>query len=183
MPRVYEGKTRLAGIKSSHIVCARLTEKQPLSMGMNMYEPHRVNMYRLVNEILLDNLFVHLVRASLDYVPWKARKPVEADLRQLIYRAGKAVEAEQHNCASVRGYTASVAFGNSFQPVYAGDEDVLYAPVLQFRQHLQLERRAFRLCHRQSQHFLLAVQVDSRYHVDRLVLDVALVPHFHHQCV
>jgi hypothetical protein len=30
---------------------------------------------------------VHLVRASLNYVAWKARKPVAADL-QLIYRAG-----------------------------------------------------------------------------------------------
>ncbi len=38
---------------------------------------------------------VHLVRASLNYVPWKARKPVAADL-QLIYRAGTVAEAEQH---------------------------------------------------------------------------------------
>ena len=38
---------------------------------------------------------VHLVRASLNYVPWKARKPVAADL-QSIYRAGTAAEAEQH---------------------------------------------------------------------------------------
>ena len=38
---------------------------------------------------------VHLVRASLNYVPWKARKPVAADL-QLIYSAGTVAEAEQH---------------------------------------------------------------------------------------
>ena len=38
---------------------------------------------------------VHLVRASLHYVPWKLRKPVVADL-QLIYRAATAAEAEQH---------------------------------------------------------------------------------------
>jgi putative transposase len=38
---------------------------------------------------------VHLVRASLNYVPWKARKPVAADL-QLIYRASTVAEAEQH---------------------------------------------------------------------------------------
>src|SRR5499427_10242984 len=38
---------------------------------------------------------VHLVRASLNYVPWKARKSVAADLR-LIYRAATAAEAEQH---------------------------------------------------------------------------------------
>ena len=37
---------------------------------------------------------VHLVRASLNYVPWKARKPVAADL-QSIYRAGTVTEAEQ----------------------------------------------------------------------------------------
>ena len=38
---------------------------------------------------------VHLVRASLNYVPWKLRKPVAADL-QSIYRAATASEAEQH---------------------------------------------------------------------------------------
>src|SRR6202795_741343 len=38
---------------------------------------------------------VHLVRASLNYLPWKARKPVAADL-QSIYRAATAAEAEQH---------------------------------------------------------------------------------------
>ena len=32
--------------------------------------------------------------ASLNYVPWKARKPVAADL-QSIYRAGTVTEAEQ----------------------------------------------------------------------------------------
>ena len=36
---------------------------------------------------------VHLVRASLNYVTWKARKAVAADLRS-IYRAGTAAEAE-----------------------------------------------------------------------------------------
>jgi putative transposase len=37
---------------------------------------------------------VHLVRASLNYVPWKSRKQVVADL-QLIYRAATSEEAEQ----------------------------------------------------------------------------------------
>src|SRR5262245_31078711 len=37
---------------------------------------------------------VHLVRAALNYVPWKVRKSVAADLR-LIYRASTAAEAEQ----------------------------------------------------------------------------------------
>jgi putative transposase len=36
---------------------------------------------------------VHLVRASLNYVPWKRRKEVAADLRQ-IYRAATEAEAE-----------------------------------------------------------------------------------------
>jgi putative transposase len=36
---------------------------------------------------------VHLVRASLNYVPWKRRKEVAADLRQ-IYTAATAIEAE-----------------------------------------------------------------------------------------
>ena len=38
---------------------------------------------------------VHLVRASLNYVPWKLRKPVAVDLKS-IYRAATAAEAEQH---------------------------------------------------------------------------------------
>ena len=38
---------------------------------------------------------MHLVRASLNYVPWQKRKPVVADLR-LIYRAATAAEAEDH---------------------------------------------------------------------------------------
>ena len=36
---------------------------------------------------------VHLVRASLNYVPWKSRKQVASDL-QSIYRAATAAEAE-----------------------------------------------------------------------------------------
>jgi putative transposase len=38
---------------------------------------------------------VHLVRASLNYVPWKHRKMVAADLRR-IYRAATAEEAKQN---------------------------------------------------------------------------------------
>jgi putative transposase len=38
---------------------------------------------------------VHLVRASLNYVPWKHRKLVAADLRR-IYRAATAEEAKQN---------------------------------------------------------------------------------------
>jgi len=36
---------------------------------------------------------VHLVRASLNYVNWKERKAVAADLKE-IYRAATAVQAE-----------------------------------------------------------------------------------------
>jgi len=38
---------------------------------------------------------VHLVRASLNYVNWRERKPVAADLKP-IYRAATAVEAEMN---------------------------------------------------------------------------------------
>ena len=38
---------------------------------------------------------VHLLRASLNYVPWQKRKQVAADL-QLIYRAATVAESEQH---------------------------------------------------------------------------------------
>jgi putative transposase len=41
---------------------------------------------------------VHLVRASLNYVPWKLRKQAAADL-QLTYRAATAAEAEQQLAA------------------------------------------------------------------------------------
>ncbi len=37
---------------------------------------------------------VHLVRASLNYVGWKERKQVAADLKT-VYRASTAEEAEQ----------------------------------------------------------------------------------------
>src|SRR5437870_11492484 len=40
---------------------------------------------------------VHLVRASLNYVPWKRRKEVAADLRK-IYRAATEAEAEIRLC-------------------------------------------------------------------------------------
>jgi putative transposase len=38
---------------------------------------------------------VHLIRASLNYVPWKDRKQVAADLRK-VYEAATAAEAELH---------------------------------------------------------------------------------------
>src|ERR1039457_1345036 len=38
---------------------------------------------------------VHLVRASLNYLPWKLRKQAAADM-QLMYRAATVAEAEQH---------------------------------------------------------------------------------------
>src|SRR6266487_3944648 len=50
---------------------------------------------------------VHLVRASLNYVPWKHRKLVAADLRQ-VYRAATAEEARQHLEAMIKKWTMSV---------------------------------------------------------------------------
>ena len=43
---------------------------------------------------------VHLVRASLNYVPWKRRKEVAADLRQ-IYQAATEAEAEMRLARSM----------------------------------------------------------------------------------
>jgi putative transposase len=48
---------------------------------------------------------VHLVRASLNYVPWKQRKQAAADL-QLIYRAATAAEAKQQLEAFTRKWEA-----------------------------------------------------------------------------
>ena len=42
---------------------------------------------------MLQLCIVHLVRASLNYVNWKERKQVAADLKE-IYRAATAVQAE-----------------------------------------------------------------------------------------
>src|SRR5712692_6242784 len=47
------------------------------------------------NKAIYVVLGVHLVRASLNYVPWKAHKEMAADLKA-IYRAATAEEAEQH---------------------------------------------------------------------------------------
>src|ERR1700693_230441 len=84
---------------------------------------------------------------------------------------------------AVRWWDSTISPPASVQPIHAGDEDVLHAPILQLRQHLQPELRSFRLRYPQPQHFLLAFQVDSQHYVNRLVLDVALVSHFHHQRV
>src|SRR5438105_9854083 len=48
---------------------------------------------------------VHLVRASLNYVPWKHRKLVAADLRR-IYRAATAEEAQQNQEEVTRQWRA-----------------------------------------------------------------------------
>src|SRR5207302_680936 len=52
-------------------------------------------MVKVRDEGHVQNKAIYLVRASLNYVPWKLRKAVAGDLR-LIYRAATAAEAEQH---------------------------------------------------------------------------------------
>src|SRR5437870_1666794 len=52
---------------------------------------------------------VHVVRASLNYVPWKLRKPVAADL-QTIYRAATVAEAE-HSLEPLRDSVAGTNAG------------------------------------------------------------------------
>ena len=53
---------------------------------------------------------VHLVRASLNYVPWNTRKLVAADL-QRIYRAATAEEAEQQLEETEAKWTAYPSVG------------------------------------------------------------------------
>jgi len=69
------------------LIAARLAD---LVVSLPRYQFARDTVYPRTEVQLC---IVHLVRASLNYVPWKARKPVAADL-QLIYRAGTAAEAE-----------------------------------------------------------------------------------------
>src|SRR6202162_3497418 len=57
---------------------------------------------------------VHLVRASLNYVPWKHRKLVAADLRR-IYRAVTAEEARQQLEEMILKWTASLSVGQVWQ--------------------------------------------------------------------
>jgi len=87
-----------------------------------------------------------------------------------------------HNCTSVRGYTASIASGN-FQPIHPGDENVFHAPVLQLRQHLQPKLCTFRLRHPTVPVLPSGPPGSRQHHIDGFVLDVALVPHLHHQRV
>src|SRR5579872_6236827 len=57
---------------------------------------------------------VHLVRASLNYVPWKHRKLVAADLRR-IYQAATAEEARQHLEEMMLKWTAYPSVGQVWQ--------------------------------------------------------------------
>jgi len=57
---------------------------------------------------------VHLVQASLNYVPWKHRKLVAADLRR-IYQAGTAEEARQQLEEMILKWTAYPSVGQVWQ--------------------------------------------------------------------
>ncbi len=57
---------------------------------------------------------VHLVRASLNYVPWKYRKLVAADLRR-IYQAATAEEARQQLEEMILKWTAYPSVGQVWQ--------------------------------------------------------------------
>jgi putative transposase len=57
---------------------------------------------------------VHLVRASLNYVPWKHRKLVAADLRR-IYQAAMAEEARLHLEGTILKWTAYPSVGQVWQ--------------------------------------------------------------------
>src|SRR6266704_2112988 len=57
---------------------------------------------------------VHLVRASLNYVPWKYRKLVATDLRR-IYRAATAEEARQQLGEMILKWTAYPSVGQVWQ--------------------------------------------------------------------
>src|ERR1700756_5054350 len=57
---------------------------------------------------------VHLVRASLNYVPWKYRKLVAADLRG-IYQSATAEEARQHLEEMMLKWTAYPSVGQVWQ--------------------------------------------------------------------
>jgi putative transposase len=60
---------------------------------------------------------VHLVRASLNYVSWKRRKEVAADLRS-IYRAGTEAEAE------LRLGEFEVKWDGTYRPFFAHPEEI-----------------------------------------------------------
>lgn len=56
----------------------------------------------------------------------------------------------------------------SLQPIDAGNENILNASILQFRDDLQPELGAFRLSNPQAKHFLLAGQVESNRQIGDL---------------
>src|SRR6266498_2578617 len=69
-------------------------------------------------------------------------------------------------------------FPEAIESVNTGDQDVVYAPVLQLRHHLQPELRAFRLRDPQAQHFLHSAQRDANSQVNRFVPHMPAVSHF-----
>src|SRR5712692_10259384 len=82
-------------------------------------------------------------------------------------------DAELHFGLGIESFDG---LGKSFQPIYAGDEDILHPTVLQFGQHLQPELGSLLLRHPQPQYFLLPLAIHPQHHIDRLVLHVSVEP-------
>src|SRR5246500_232062 len=87
-----------------------------------------------------------------------------------------------HNCTSVRGYTASIASGNPFSPSTQAIK-MSFTPRFCNSVSTCSQNFAPSVCatHSPSTSFWPSRLTPS--HVDRLVLDVALIPHLHHQRV
>ena len=90
---------------------------------------------------------VHMVRASLNYVNWKQRKEVAADLKT-IYRAATEAEAGRAATGAVRGRngTASTRPSRLVAAQLAGHRSVLPVPARDPQDHLHHQR------HREPEH-------------------------------
>ncbi len=68
-------------------------------------------------------------------------------------------------------------FRKALQAVNAGDEDVFYAPVLQFGHYLEPELCPFGFGGPHAEDFLNTVKGDTDGQIDGLVDDPAIMPH------
>src|SRR5690606_32148527 len=73
--------------------------------------------------------------------------------------------------------------GEALQAIHAGDQDVLHAPVLQLRQHIEPELRAFVFRQPEPQQLLVAFQVNAQRQIDCLVDDLPVLADLHHDTV
>src|SRR6185437_13046929 len=87
------------------------------------------------------------------------------------------------SCTSVRGYTASIASGNPFSPSTQAMK-ISFTPRFCNSVSTCSQNFAPSVCATHSpQDFLLPLQVHTQHYVNRLVLDMTLIAHLHHQCV